>query len=94
MRYLNPRNEFPRYAGDIQLEHPGWKIGDVLPDGWHLINEVTAPECGPDEIAEIAGVEKVGEQYFDQWIIRPLTAEELRQRDEMLLMNNEQIANG
>ncbi len=92
MKYLNPNGEWPRYAGDIQLEHPTWNIGDALPAGWHIINDVAQPEAGEDEVAEITGVQEIDGEFFDLWTIRPLTSEELAERAAFIEMMKAKLA--
>ena len=43
--YKNAEGNYPRYKGDIQLVLPGWDFGDVLPEGWHKVEEVDPGEA-------------------------------------------------
>lgn len=79
--YISPKGEYPRYYGDIQLEHPNWKLGDELPKGWVQVAEVEQPETKENEIAYVANPEIVDGVMTQQWKIREMTAEEIERRD-------------
>lgn len=42
MLLINGSN-YPRYIGDLQIENPAWVEGDVLPDGWSVVEEIDQP---------------------------------------------------
>ena len=76
--YINPQGEYPRYTGDIQIEHPEWQIGETLPEGWTMVVESDMPAYDyTTEIVESAEPALVDGVMTQQWAIRPLTAEEL-----------------
>ena len=81
MIYISPENEYPRHIGDIQIDHPSFKEGDALPDGWVKVEESGRPTAGTDQVtvedtpAEVEGV------MTQQWLIRDLTEAELERRD-------------
>jgi len=80
MIYINPQGEYPRHYGDIQLDNPGWKLGDELPEGWLKVEETNRPEKTADQIAyEIYPVEING-VWYQSWEVRDLTAEEIEAR--------------
>jgi hypothetical protein len=78
MLLINPQNEYPRYIGDLQLEHEDWQEGDVLPEGWSEVEMVEPPAY--DYLTEIAfelpPVKKNG-KFTQVWDKRLLTEEEL-----------------
>lgn len=81
MQYISPQNEYPRYYGDIQIENPGWELGDPLPNGWVLVVESPRPDFTEDEIAyEDFPVTENGVTK-QNWKVRPLTADEIDFRD-------------
>jgi len=81
MLYINPEGEYPRHIGDIQLEHPNFKEGDALPEGWVQVAEADRPEPQTDKIifedfpVEVDGV------MTQNWQVRDMTAEEIERRD-------------
>jgi len=81
MQYISPKNEYPRYYGDIQIEHPGWGLGDELPEGWVLVENATRPDFTEDEIAYEDFPIEVDGVMQQNWKVRPLTAEEIAFRD-------------
>ncbi|CAB4152321.1 hypothetical protein UFOVP609_3 [uncultured Caudovirales phage] len=81
MAYINPSNEYPRYYGDIQLDNPGWKLGDQLPTGWHEVKETPMPTVEANKVIEELAPELVENEYVQAWNVRPMTAEEIERRD-------------
>lgn len=41
--YYMRGSEWPLFAGDIMESHPGWNIGDSLPEGWSAVEESEPP---------------------------------------------------
>lgn len=81
MQFINPDNEYPRYIGDLKLEHPDFNDSDELPQGWISVQDVELPEKNKDEVIEEGfPIEKDG-QFFRNWIVRPMTKEEIERRD-------------
>ena len=77
--YISPRNEFPRFYGDIQAEHQDWKLGDVLPKGWAEAVEVPAPETNGEDVFTIQEMPvEVDGVLTQQWSTRQLTDDELQ----------------
>lgn len=79
--YISPANEYPRFIGDIWLTHPDFKFGDELPEGWKLVTAVDYPEHTEDETVEEQAPKLVDGVLTQNFVIRPLTAEELERRD-------------
>ena len=77
MPYISPNNEYPRYPGDIQIEHPEWNVGDPLPAGWIFVNETNPPELEPGQTYEAGHPEEINGEWFHTWIVRNLTESEL-----------------
>ena len=101
MLYVNADGEYPRFVGDIQATVPGWQIGDELPDGWHFVNTVSAPELGDDQLAVEEFPTEVGGVWSQSWSVRAMTAAELarraapttlREKLEQLGLNEHEIA--
>jgi hypothetical protein len=43
--FIDTNGNYPRHAGDVQLEHEGWQEGiDSLPEGWLEVAEGIIPE--------------------------------------------------
>jgi hypothetical protein len=47
--YIDPDGNYPRHAGDIQLDHPHWEQGDALPGGWLQVAPGDFPVLAPGE---------------------------------------------
>lgn len=81
MILISPDNEYPRFYGDLQLEHPDWEPGAPVPEGWTLVTPVDAPQVGENEILiELSPALKDG-AYVQVWDVRPMTEEERAVRD-------------
>jgi len=81
MIYISPENEYPRHIGDIQLVHPDFKEGDVLPQGWVQVSEAKRPTPSTDEIVFEDFPVEVDGVMTQNWQVRPMTAEEIERRD-------------
>lgn len=81
MLLINPNNEYPRHYGDIQLEHPQWKLGDELPEGWVQVQEVQRPEPQADKVIYEGFPVEIDGVMTQNWQIRDMTAEEIERRD-------------
>lgn len=77
MLLINPQNEYPRFYGDIQLEHPGWNLGDPLPSGWLEVTPSTPPTAPAGEILVELTPEEVNGVLTQTWTTRAMTEEEL-----------------
>lgn len=42
--YIVNGTDYPRHIGDLLLEHPDYKDGDPLPDGWETVTRVEMPD--------------------------------------------------
>ena len=60
--FIDNQGNYPRHAGDVQLEHPDWVEGvDALPDGWTDVAEGIVPEIPEGyELIELAPAEVDG----------------------------------
>lgn len=81
MIFISPLGEYPRHYGDIMLYAPGWQLGDLLPEGWHQVEETTTPTPGTDQLVVEAAPKKIQGVWTQQWTVRDLTAEELERRN-------------
>lgn len=80
MLLINPDNEYPRFIGDLQLEHEDWQEGDALPDGWSKVEPTIPPVVNyATETAYEKHPEKRGSKFYQVWDKRNFTAEELDQ---------------
>jgi hypothetical protein len=79
--FISAKNEYPRYIGDLQIEHPDFVAGDTLPHGWVKVTEAPYPEGQTDKVVyeefpiEIDGV------MTQNWVTREPTDEEIERRD-------------
>jgi len=80
MIYINPQGEYPRHIGDIQLEHPSFKEGDALPEGWVKVAEADRPTPGTDQIAYEDFPVEVDGVMTQNWVVRDMTDEEIDRR--------------
>jgi len=79
--YVSPNNEYPRFIGDIQLEHPSFQQGDNLPKGWRAVEPSVLPEVGEYEVwEELFPVETDG-KLVQTFNVRPMTADEKARKD-------------
>jgi hypothetical protein len=76
MYYISPDNEYPRHIGDIQIEHPGYKMGDPLPEGWTWVRDVPKPPQEDGKIIEELFPVEIDGKMSRNWNIREMTAEE------------------
>ena len=81
MIYINPKGEYPRHIGDIQLEHPDFKEGDTLPEGWVKVQQAERPAVGTDELVYEGFPNEVNGEFVQNWQVRDMTAEEIERRD-------------
>lgn len=78
--FINPNNEYPRYIGDILIDHPEFD-GVNLPEGWVTVEETERPTVGQDEITYEVSPEIVNGIYKQTWAVRPVTEEETERRN-------------
>lgn len=81
MIYISPENEYPRHIGDIQLEHPDFKEGDALPEGWVKVEEAERPTPSTDQIVYEDFPVEVDGVMTQNWKVRDMTPEEIERRD-------------
>jgi hypothetical protein len=76
--FIDNKGNYPRHAGDVQLEHPDWQEGvDSLPEGWQEVAEGVLPEVDAEhKLVELAPAEVDG-VLTRQFSVEPLTAQEL-----------------
>jgi hypothetical protein len=75
--FIDPQNNYPRFIGDINLQHPNWSVGDQLPDGWTHVEETTPPEPQSNEVVEEQFPELIDGNYKQNWALRAKTEQEL-----------------
>ena len=81
MLFISPRDEYPRHYGDIQLEHPDWKLGDALPEGWVQVAYAEKPLLGVNETYEEQFPIDVDGVKTQNFVVRAMTEEEIERRD-------------
>ena len=92
--YINTvTGDYPRYIGDIQLEHPNHKEGDVLPGDWAEVTETDPPAVSENQYAKLTNPELVNDKYIMKWEIITLTAEEIEQQKVNTIKYKLAIAN-
>ena len=82
--------EYPRYEGDIRLEHPEIREDQTwpdfpCPDTYALVTPVEIPEFNHETqcVNEVAPAQIEG-VWTQQFIVRNLTAEELQEKADWL----------
>ena len=84
--------EYPRYEGDIRLEHPSileLQTGPTFPcpDTYAPVEHVDAPlPSDVTKIVELAKPQLIGGKWITQWNVRSLTEQELLRQEEYLRM--------
>lgn len=78
--FISPDNQYPRYIGDILIEHPDFD-GVNLPDGWVAVEPTERPHTGENDIAYEVSPQVVDGVYKQTWAIRPVTEEEIERRN-------------
>lgn len=78
--FINPDNEYPRHAGDILLQHPEYD-GVTLPEGWKPVISTSTPDVENDQVVYEVYPELVDGIYVQSWAVRPMTEEEIYNRD-------------
>jgi len=73
--FISPENDYPRYIGDVQREHPDFD-GTVLPEGWKPVIDVETPILEEDETLVEDFPALVDGQYYRSLSKRKITAEE------------------
>lgn len=77
MLLIDSTGNYPRFIGDLLLEHPSWKEGDALPDGWTEVTPVEIPNVPENHIFQENFPELIDGVYRQSWTVRPLTDAEL-----------------
>lgn len=81
MQYISPKNEYPRFYGDIMNQHSGWKLGDELPTGWKLVADAEPPVRGEYEVLYEEAPIEVDGVLTQNWKVRDMTTEEKERHD-------------
>jgi hypothetical protein len=82
--------EYPRYEGDIRLEHPEileTQTGNTFPcpETYALVYHAPMPDYNRDtEALEETAPKCINNEWFQTWQVRALTAEELQERADRL----------
>jgi len=82
MLFINPENEYPRFIGDLQIEHPDWQVGDAIPEGWTEVAYATEyPTAGENEKVVEVDPTVVDGVLTQTYVIEPMTEGEIAWRD-------------
>lgn len=81
MPFISPNNEYPRFIGDIQIDHPAYKEGDPLPAGWREVQEQPVPTIDIYEVASEDFPIQDGDLYLQNWVVREMTPAEREAKD-------------
>lgn len=81
MIYISPDNEYPTFYGEIQLQNPGWKFGDPLPEGWQEVVETDPPSVSENQKAYEEFPVEIDGVMTQKWAIRDMTDEEIAARN-------------
>lgn len=90
MLFINGEN-YPRYIGDLQVEHPGWQESDMIPDGWNQVQEVEQPLPEPGKKVVEGSPTLYRGKYKQAWTQVDLSVEDqviiAQQETALALMN-------
>ena len=75
--FIDSDRNYPRFIGDLNIQHPSWVLGDALPPGWDLVDETPTPEVGQTQVLEESYPELVDGRYIQVWSVRDKTEAEL-----------------
>lgn len=81
MLFISPKNEYPRHYGDIMIAQKGWKIGDPIPNGWREVAMTQPPVAEGDFIVDELEPIEIDGVLSQNWVVRPMTPEEIELRD-------------
>jgi hypothetical protein len=82
MLFINPLGEYPRHIGDVQIEHPTWTPGELLPEGWNQVTETPFNlEVGENQTAYEAAPQEVDGSWRQVWAVRDLTEAEIERKN-------------
>lgn len=88
--YIAPDGGYPRYIGDVQLEHPEFD-GNDLPEGWKKVHPSTPPVVGEGySLAQLPPTEIDGVMY-QTWTVVAHTPQFLEAQEQHLAPIKEQI---
>ena len=83
--------EYPRYQGDIRLEHREIGLDFVCPDTYSVVEEVPAPQIDySTHTAYELPPENIDGVWTRVWAVRELTAEEIQLMKEAADKQNPQ----
>ena len=88
--------EYPRYEGDIRLEHPDIREDQThpnfpCPDTYALVTPIQIPSYNEEtQCAEEIAPVQIEDVWTQQFLVRDLTAEELEARAAWLAQLNSQ----
>lgn len=87
--YIDANGNYPRHAGDVQLIDSTFIENEsTLPIGWHEVKDVEPPISTDSLIIIIENHPVlVDGQYERSWSTRPITDEELAERENNRLAN-------
>lgn len=88
MIFIDSENNYPRYVGDLLLEHPTFD-GTSIPEGWKVVTQTQPPTFSDLEVLEEEFPTLVDGTYVQSWIVRPKTKEEIAFQKESLKKLNE-----
>lgn len=77
MLYISPTNEYPRHIGDIKIEHPDYKDGEPLPDGWIHVEESEYPDFVAGKAIFELEPKEIDGKYYQSFSYRDLTLDEV-----------------
>lgn len=82
MRFIDNKNNYPRFIGDILLANPKWQEGENLPQGWSLVEETDTPIPSDSQKVVENFPTLIENVYFRDFEIVELTKEEIESRNQ------------
>lgn len=77
MIFIKNGSEYPLYLGDLELENPGWELGQALPEGWAVVSETAAPEAPENGVVTEIFPQLLDGVWTQSWETRVFTDQEI-----------------
>lgn len=84
MIFIDPQGNYPRFLGDLLLEHPDWNKRKKLPAGWTKVEETSPPVRPRNVILEEDYPEIIDGKAYQKWKLRNIRQEEKGQAKAFL----------
>lgn len=90
MIFIDDKGNYPRFLGDLLLEHPDWNKRKKLPSGWMKVEETTPPVRPRNVILEEDYPQVIDGKAYQRWKLRNVSEKEKGQARAFLESIREQ----